>query len=165
MRAVSKQSLLAVTAKPGGGHGMRGGSGGGRGHSGGGSGSGSGRGGGGSGGRGHTTRAHVGGHPGGPSKGVTFGESPSNSHTSSSSSSSSSGGRGGSENEVDGSGAKSEEILAGEERSIVIAAALKEHEVRAYISLITCVSVGFTCESLKCFLCFRLFKLSCYAEA
>lgn len=161
MRAVSKQSLLAVTAKPGGGHGMRGGSGGGRGHSGGGSGSGSGRGGGGSGGRGHTTRAHVGGHPGGPSKGVTFGESPSNSHTSSSSS----GGRGGSENEVDGSGAKSEEILAGEERSIVIAAALKEHEVRAYISLITCVSVGFTCESLKCFLCFRLFKLSCYAEA
>jgi hypothetical protein len=25
--------------------------------------------------------------------------------------------------------------------------------------------VGFTCESLKCFLCFRLFKLSCYAEA
>jgi len=161
VRAVSKQSLLAVTAKPGGGHGMRGGSGGGRGHSGGGSGSGSGRGGGGSGGRGHTTRAHVGGHPGGPSKGVTFGESPSNSHTSSSSS----GGRGGSENEVDGSGAKSEEILAGEERSIVIAAALKEHEVRAYISLITCVSVGFTCESLKCFLCFRLFKLSCYAEA
>ena len=161
MRAVSKQSLLAVTAKPGGGHGMRGGSGGGRGHSGGGSGSGSGRGGGGSGGRGHTTRAHVGGHPGGPSKGVTFGESPSNSHTSSSSS----GGRGGSENEVDGSGAKSEEILAGEERSIVIAAALKEHEVRAYISLITCVSVGFTCESLRCFLCFRLFKLSCYAEA
>jgi hypothetical protein len=25
--------------------------------------------------------------------------------------------------------------------------------------------VGFTCESLRCFLCFRLFKLSCYAEA
>jgi hypothetical protein len=25
--------------------------------------------------------------------------------------------------------------------------------------------VGFTCESLRCFLCFLLFKLSCYAEA